>query len=77
MECGGKRSATPLWLPRLVLTYDTNKPKRRRASLAAALVIAVTDTFNHAQGTGRNALEADVCYTRKVVNSLAEKDGES
>ncbi len=54
-----------------------HKPKRRRASLAAALVIAVTDTFNHAQGTGRNALEADVCYTRKVVNSLAEKDGES
>src|SRR5438445_8982938 len=39
MECGGKRSATPLWLERLVLrwTLHKHKPKRRRASLAAAL----------------------------------------
>src|SRR6266568_6755724 len=39
MECGGKRSATPLWLERLVLRWIRykQKPKRRRASLAAAL----------------------------------------
>src|SRR5437868_4613382 len=39
MECGGKRSATPLWLERLVLRWirHKHKPKRRRASLAAAL----------------------------------------
>src|SRR5438128_11707978 len=39
MECGGKRSATPLWLERLVLKWIRHKPKpkRRRASLAAAL----------------------------------------
>src|SRR5437879_3324706 len=39
MECGGKRSATPLWLVRLVLRAirHKDKPKRRRASLAAAL----------------------------------------
>jgi len=48
MECGGKRSATPLWLERLVLRWirHKHKPKRRRASLAAALHMAVTDTFN-------------------------------
>ena len=39
MECGGKRSATPLWL---VFVFDTSRntsaiQKRRRASLAAAL----------------------------------------
>ena len=39
MECGGKRSATPLWLERLALRWirHKHKPKRRRASLAAAL----------------------------------------
>src|SRR6266581_9736472 len=39
MECGGKRSATRLWLERLVLRWIRYKqePKRRRASLAAAL----------------------------------------
>src|SRR5438552_17810660 len=48
MECGGKRSATPLWLERLVLRWIWHKhqPKRRRASLAAALHMAVADTFN-------------------------------
>jgi len=35
MECGGKRSATPLWLERWSDTK--HKPQRRRASLAAAL----------------------------------------
>src|SRR6266581_8152288 len=39
MECGGKRSATPLWL--VFVSYSSQnqplKPKRRRASLAAAL----------------------------------------
>ena len=47
MECGGKRSATPLWLERLVLRWirHKHKPKRRRASLAAALHMAVADTF--------------------------------
>src|SRR6266568_9380405 len=44
MECGGKRSATPLWL--LFVSYPSQnqplKPKRRRASLAAALHMAVT-----------------------------------
>src|SRR5213594_1655911 len=38
-ECGGKRSATPLWL--VFVPYPSQdeplKPKRRRASLAAAL----------------------------------------
>ena len=42
MECGGKRSATPLWL--VFVQYASQgeplKPKRRRASLAAALHIA-------------------------------------
>src|SRR5205807_9782815 len=38
MECGGKRSATPLWLVSCVSSEDEAlKPKRRRASLAAAL----------------------------------------
>src|SRR5205814_1983838 len=48
MECGGKRSATPLWIERLVLRWIRHKhqPKRRRASLAAALHMAVDDTFN-------------------------------
>src|SRR6267378_4368675 len=48
MECGGKRSATPLWLERLVLRWiwHKHKPKRRRASLAAALHMAVADTLN-------------------------------
>jgi len=42
MECGGKRSATPLWLGRLVLRWiqHKHKEKRRRASLAAALHMA-------------------------------------
>src|SRR6266446_8440497 len=39
MDCGGKRSATPLWL--VFVSYPSQdqplKPKRRRASLAAAL----------------------------------------
>jgi len=39
MECGGKRSATPLWL--VFVPYPSQdeplNPKRRRASLAAAL----------------------------------------
>src|SRR6266478_323659 len=39
MECGGKRSATPLWL--VFVSYPSQdqalEPKRRRASLAAAL----------------------------------------
>src|SRR5881296_1906690 len=38
-ECGGKRSATPLWF--VFVPYPSQdeplKPKRRRASLAAAL----------------------------------------
>src|SRR5438876_9944972 len=48
MECGGKRSATPLWIERLVLRWIRHKPKpkRRRASLAAALHMAVAETFN-------------------------------
>src|SRR5213080_4563140 len=45
MECGGKRSATPLWL--VFVPYPSQdeplKPKRRRASLAAALHKAVAD----------------------------------
>ena len=42
MECGGKRSATPLWLESRVLRSIQHKqPKRRRASLAAALHMAV------------------------------------
>src|SRR5438309_831132 len=40
MECCGKRSATPLWL--VFVPYPSQeeplKPKRRRASLAAALL---------------------------------------
>src|SRR5947207_2634147 len=46
-QCGGKRSATPLWLERLVLKWIRHKhqPKRRRASLAAALHMAVADTL--------------------------------
>src|SRR6266700_2003884 len=44
MECGGKRSATPLWL--VFVPYPSQdeplKPKRRRASLAAALHIHET-----------------------------------
>ncbi len=51
MECGGKRSATPLWL--VFISYPPQdqplKPKRRRASLAAALHRAVTDAFNRTQ----------------------------
>jgi hypothetical protein len=34
MECGGKRSATPLWIWE---TLANMNPKRRRAALAAAL----------------------------------------
>src|SRR4029453_6719392 len=34
LECGGKRSATPLWILRFLRLAD---PKRRRATLAAAL----------------------------------------
>src|SRR5437868_9111925 len=47
-QCGGKRSATPLWLERLGLIWirHKHKPKRRRASLAVALHMAVADTFN-------------------------------
>src|SRR6266581_1733754 len=54
MECGGKRSATPLWLERLVLRWiwHKHKPKRRRASLAAALHMAVADTFNRTPACG-------------------------
>src|SRR5436309_2237370 len=39
MECGGKRSATPLWLEFVPAPSQDPplKPKRRRASLAAAL----------------------------------------
>jgi len=43
MECGGKRSATPLCLQ--IFGWRIHA-KRRRASLAAALHTAVTDTFN-------------------------------
>src|SRR6267378_65044 len=47
MECGGKRSATPLWL--LFVSHASPnqllRPKRRRASLAAALHMALTDTL--------------------------------
>src|SRR5437667_1509752 len=56
MDCGGKRSATPLWL--MFVPYPSQdeplKPKRCRASLAAALHMAVADTFNRAPplGTG-------------------------
>src|SRR5947209_374362 len=48
LSLGGKRSATPLWLERLVLRWirHKHKPRRRRASLAAALHMAVIDTFN-------------------------------
>src|SRR6266705_6018206 len=55
VECGGKRSATPLWLERLVLRWirHKHKPKRRRASLAAALHIAVADTFNRTRCNGK------------------------
>src|SRR5438094_6866966 len=49
MECGGKRSATPLWL--VFVPYPSQdeplKPKRRRASLAAALHMAPGRCFNH------------------------------
>ena len=38
MECGGKRSATPLWLARLAAT---DKPKRRRRSALPARSISV------------------------------------
>src|SRR5882672_3348165 len=52
MECGGKRSATPLWL--LFVSHASPnqllRPKRRRASLAAALHMALTDTLNRSQG---------------------------
>jgi len=38
MECGGKRSATPLWMPSPFLKFaGESEEKRRRASLAAAL----------------------------------------
>src|SRR5437870_6341736 len=38
MECGGKRSATPLWMPSPFLKFaGESQEKRRRASLAAAL----------------------------------------
>src|SRR5437879_12941340 len=55
MECGGKRSATPLWLEGLVLRWirHKHKPKRRRASLAAALHMAVAETFNRTPPTPR------------------------
>jgi len=47
MECGGKRSATPLWLEvGFEMVRHKHKPKRRRASLAAALHMVVADTFN-------------------------------
>ena len=51
LECGGKRSATPLWLA--FVSYPSQdqplKPKRRRASLAAALhrVPGHDHSFNH------------------------------
>jgi len=35
LECGGKRSATPLWI--LLRSSEERNPKRRRAALAAAL----------------------------------------
>src|SRR6266478_3747550 len=48
IECGGKRRATPLWI--VFVPYPSQdeplKPKRRRASLAAALHMAVAATFN-------------------------------
>src|SRR5438876_12217800 len=51
MECGGKRSATPLWL--VFVPYPSQdqplKPKRRRASLAAALHMAVADRIRLSQ----------------------------
>src|SRR6266478_4187281 len=53
MECGGKRSATPLWL--VFVPYPSprraSQPKRRRASLAAALhkVPELDRQFNHTQ----------------------------
>src|SRR6266567_2948666 len=53
MECGGKRSATPLWLVFVPYPFQDEplKPKRRRASLAAALHMAVADTLNRSPQT--------------------------
>src|SRR5438445_9140573 len=69
MECGGKRSATPLWLERLVLRWirHKHKPKRRRASLAAALHMAVADTFNRTRGRFRN-----LAAGRRIVQVLTD-----
>src|SRR5438105_1901516 len=65
MECGGKRSATPLWLERLVLRWIGHKPKpkRRRASLAAALHMAVADIFNRTHRA--------IWFRRSIILELA------
>src|SRR5438445_11284650 len=64
MECGGKRSATPLWLERFVLRWlgHKHKPKRRRASLAAALHMAVAES-NPLLGSG-------LAYPRAALQSF-------
>src|SRR5258706_158875 len=65
MECGGKRSATPLWL--LFVSHASPNqllgPKRRRASLAAALHMALTDTLNRTPGEDSAFLRARIQST--------------
>jgi hypothetical protein len=34
MECGGKRSATPLWI-KFKMEFNKSNPKRRRRMIAA------------------------------------------
>src|SRR5881296_1756660 len=65
MECGGKRSVTPLWLERLVLGWirHKHKPKRRRASLAAALPGAISKLA----ASLRSVIKSAACVIRKEI----------
>src|SRR6267378_1796869 len=84
MECGGKRRATPLWL--LFVSHASPnqllRPKRRRASLAAALHMALTDTLNRTQGPqatmsilcrGLSRPDPDTVHNNVAVDCAAEK----
>src|SRR5437868_4613377 len=78
MECGGKRSATPLWL---VCVPDPSqdeplKPKRRRASLAAALHMDVANTFNRTPLTlGHSPDPDDAFMFYGLAKGLIPTDG--
>src|SRR5882672_2853823 len=67
MDCGGKRSATPLWL--LFVSHASPNqllgPKRRRASLAAALHMALTDTLNRTPG------EDSACWRPRIRATIS------